>query len=61
MNKTERQMLQEHINMMVENIVDEEFLAEKGKKKKNKKSAPSAKKKPKNDITHTSAHTSGRK
>jgi hypothetical protein len=42
MNKTERQMLQEHINMMVENIVDEEFLAEKGKKKKNKKS-------PKND------------
>ena len=37
MNKTERQMLQEHINMMVENIVDEEFLAEKGKKKKKKK------------------------
>ena len=39
MNKTEKQMLQEHINMMVENIVDEEFLAEKGKKKKNKKSS----------------------
>lgn len=37
MNKTEKQMLQEHINMMVENIVDEEFLAEKGKKKKKKK------------------------
>ena len=37
MNKTEKQMLQEHINMMVENIVDEEFLAEKGKKKKRSK------------------------
>ena len=37
MNKTEKKLLQEHINMMVENIVDEEFLAEKGKKKKKKK------------------------
>lgn len=35
MNKTERQILQEHINMLVENIIDEEFLDEK-KKKDNK-------------------------
>lgn len=34
MNNVEMQMLQEHINMIVENFIDEEFLAEKGKKDK---------------------------
>ena len=57
MNKTEKQMLQEHINMMVENIIDEEFLSEKKKKdnkphhstKWEKKAGRQDKRKPKND------------
>lgn len=31
MNNTEKQILQEHINMIVENVIDEEFLSEKNK------------------------------
>lgn len=62
MNKTERQMLQEHINMMVENIVDEEFLSEKKKKdnkphhstKWEKKAGKQDKRKPKNDSNKKS-------
>lgn len=38
MTEKDKKMLQEHINMLVENFIEEEFLAEKGKKKKNKKS-----------------------
>lgn len=57
MNKTERQMLQEHINMIVENIIDEEFLSEKKKKdnkphhstKWEKKAGRQDKRKPKNE------------
>lgn len=38
MTERERKMLQEHINMIIETIIEEEFLAEKGKKdKKDKK------------------------
>lgn len=38
MTEKDRQLLQEHINMLVENFIEEEFLAEKGKKdKKDKK------------------------
>lgn len=37
MNNIEKQILQEHINMIVENVIDEEFLAEKGKKDKKSK------------------------
>jgi hypothetical protein len=59
MNKTERQMLQEHINMMVENIIDEEFLSEKKKKdnkphhstKWEKKAGKQDKRKPKKNET----------
>jgi hypothetical protein len=34
MTEKDRQLLQEHINMLVENFIEEEFLAEKGKKGK---------------------------
>jgi hypothetical protein len=55
-------MLQEHINMMVENIVDEEFLSEKKKKdnkphhstKWEKKAGKQDKRKPKNDSNKKS-------
>lgn len=33
MTEKDRKMLQEHINMLVENFIEEELLAEKGKKK----------------------------
>lgn len=33
MTEKDKKMLQEHINMLVENFIEEEFLAEKGKKK----------------------------
>lgn len=37
MNKSQKRMLQEHINMMVENIMDEQFLTEKDKEEKDSK------------------------
>lgn len=33
MTEKDRKLLQEHINMLVENFIEEEFLTEKGKKK----------------------------
>lgn len=37
MNKSQKRILQEHINMMVENIMDEQFLTEKDKEEKDSK------------------------
>ena len=37
MDKSQKRILQEHINMMVENIMDEQFLTEKDKEKKDSK------------------------